>query len=248
MSIRSMLLPLIVLCLCAGACQEAKKEEAPVEKPIAGVVDLARVTTECEAGKAARTFLAGIQTDFSGQIEALQKSLGEDTGSEGAMQVFQALYTSLQNRLQQEDQAAGEKLINGIFKAAEAVRAEQGLKFILRSDMVIAAEKSIDVTDLVLAAVNKSIIEFKPVTGDPRTDEPTAAALKAMQEAKAKAAAEPAAPEAAPAESAATEAPAAAPEAAPAPAEPETAVPAPAEVPAADNAPEAAPAPDGAGR
>ncbi len=238
MTIRNMLLPLLALCLMAGACQDTKK----VETPVAGVLDLGRVTTSCEAGKAAHAFMEGIQKAYSEQIVAFQQNLGEDENNPLAMQAFETLYSSLQSRLQQEDQAATEKLLSGIMKAAETVRQEKGLKFILRSDMAIAFEKELDVTDLVVAALNRTPIEFTPVTGDPKTDEATAAALKTMQEAKAKAAE--AAPEAAPAPAETPAAPEAAAAPAETPAAPEAA-PAPAETPAA---PEAAPAPAEAGK
>ncbi len=237
MSIRKLLLPLFALCLLQGACKE---NTAPPQE--IGVVDLSRVVQISEPGKAFQNFLSELQKAYAEQLASAQNKLVDDPENEEVLSGLQLLYSSLQGRMQQEEQNASRIMQDSVMKTVAEVRSQNKLKIVFFAEQVVDMDASVDITDKVIEAINKVNVEFKPITGDPNTDttatpEAAPATPETAASEAAPAAPETAAPEATPAtpETAASEA---------APVAPETATPeaAPAapEMAAPETAPEAA--------
>lgn len=156
---RLLVLPLLALCLVLGACgDEGKKDIA--------VVDVARIARDSEPGKAMNAFLESIQTDFNDRLVAQQQVYQQNTEDAVARQTLETMFVSMQQRLQTEEQNATSILLERILQTINAFREGKGYSVILRNDVVLSHDKVVDVTDQVLAEVNKIVIEYKPVTTD----------------------------------------------------------------------------------
>ncbi len=162
MSTGKILLPLLALCLLQGACQQDQKS---VQNEIA-VVDLGRVISDSEPGKAAQAFVADLQKSYNDQLVAAQGKLQENAKDEKALQDFQVLFGSLQQRFQQEEAAATNTLLEKLIKTVADVRQQKGYKVIVRSEAVIAQDKGLDVTNEVMDAFNKVTIDFKAAAAE----------------------------------------------------------------------------------
>lgn len=162
MSTGKILLPLLALCLLQGACQQDQKS---VQNEIA-VVDLGRVISDSEPGKAAQAYVADLQKSYNDQLVAAQGKLQENAKDEKALQDFQVLFGSLQQRFQQEEAAATNTLLEKLIKTVADVRQQKGYKVIVRSEAVIAQDKGLDVTNEVMDAFNKVTIDFKAAAAE----------------------------------------------------------------------------------
>ena len=162
MSAAKILLPLLALCLLQGACQQDQKS---VQNEIA-VVDLGRVISDSEPGKAAQAFVADLQKSYNDKLVAAQGKLQKDPKDEKALQEFQALFGDLQQRFQQEEAAATNTLLERLIKTVSEVRSQKGYKVIVRSEAVIAQDKGLDVTSEVMDAFNKVTIDFKAAAAE----------------------------------------------------------------------------------
>ncbi len=165
---RLLVLPLLAFCLVLGACgDEGKKDVA--------VVDVARIARESEPGKALNAFLESIQQDFNQRLMAQQEVYQQNTEDAAARQTLETMFMSMQQRLQTEEENATSILLERILQTINTFRESRGYSVILRNDVVLSHDKTVDVTDQVLAEVNKIVIEYKPVTADqPGVDIPAA--------------------------------------------------------------------------
>ncbi len=156
------LLPLLALCFLQGACQQDQKS---VQNEIA-VVDLGRIISDSEPGKAAQAYVADLQKSYNDQLVAAQGKLQENSKDEKALQEFQVLFGNLQQRFQQEEAAATNTLLEKLIQTVADVRQQKGYKVIVRSEAVIAQDKGLDVTGEVMDAFNKVTIDFKAATAE----------------------------------------------------------------------------------
>lgn len=162
MQIRLLALPVLVLSLLLGACQNPFSGSSPK----VGVVDLSRLVTDSNPGKAARTFLENMQKDFNDRLTSLSKQAQDNQKDEKAAQQLQSTYMNLQQRMQAEEQNVNNALLEHVLSVIKKYREQNGLTVILRSEAALDYDKSLDVTEQLLAEVNKQNIEFKPVTHD----------------------------------------------------------------------------------
>lgn len=157
MSTAKMLLPLLALCLMLGACQQDQKS---AQNDLV-VVDLGRVIAESEPGKAAQAYIGDLQKGYNDQLVAAQEKLKKDSKDEKALQELQMLYGNMQQRFQQEEGAVTNALLERLLSTVQEVRQQKGYKLIVRSEAVVAQDKSLDVTSEVMDAFNKVTIDFK---------------------------------------------------------------------------------------
>ena len=179
---RKFILPLLLLSLLLGACQEQASQSDSI-----AVVDVQRLVSESEPGKAAQAFLEGMQKDFNDRLTAMQGKINPEKPDQAAAQALQMAYLSLQQRMQAEEQNVQNTLIEHVLRIVRAYRDKKGYKAILRSEAAIAYDKAIDVTSVLLDEVNLQKIDFKPVTKDApeKTEAPKAEAPKAEEAANA---------------------------------------------------------------
>ena len=214
MRTRFIVLPLLAALLLLGACQDNKPA------PTFGVVDMGRLATDSEPGKAAAKFFDDLQAQTASKLQELQKKAEENPDDTSINQLMQAVYVGGQQRLQREAENVNTVLLGSIIDAVKQYRAKSGLDAVLRVEAVLDSSAAVDVTSGVLDILNQAKVTFTPVTEEPNYEDLIL----------------PAAPEAAPEApaDAAPEAPAEAAPAAPAEAAPEAPAPAAPEAPAAN--------------
>ena len=162
MRIRFVALPLLLLfALAVAGCQES----AP-GKPAVAVVDMSRLLTESEPGKAGMTFLEGLQSDMQNKLNALQERLEKNDKDEDAQRELQMSYMTFQTRMGKEQQNVAGQLYDMLQKVLGEYRTAHGYQVIISREVVASFDASVDVTDAVLAEANKQKMTFIPLEQD----------------------------------------------------------------------------------
>ena len=205
MRIRFLVLSLLVLCLAVSGCQQTQEPAVKV-----GVVDMNRLLRDSEPGKEASRFLEGMQKEIQQQIDDVQARLGKDPENEALQRELQAIYMGGQQRINAEQQNVVSQLLDLTQCLVNNYRKANGLSVVLGTDVAVAYDPALDVTNALLDEMNKQKVNFVSVS-NPQPEAPAAAEApaKAAQDAKAAekpaekpapAAEKPAAEKAAPAE------------------------------------------------
>lgn len=158
MQIRLVLPLVLVLSLGLLACQQADNS-----RPGIAVVDMARVMRDSEPGKAGVKFLEGLQADMQKKLNEIQKRLETKPDDATAQKELQTTYITAQQRMQAEQQNVINVLYDAMQRVANAYRTEKGYDVILSTESVTSFDAKVDVTNAILAAMNKQKIEFKPM-------------------------------------------------------------------------------------
>mgnify|MGYP000705410446 CR=1 FL=1 len=205
MRIRFLVLSLLVLCLAVSGWQQTQEPAVKV-----GVVDMNRLLRDSEPGKEASRFLEGMQKEIQQQIDDVQARLGKDPENENLQRELQAIYMGGQQRINAEQQNVVSQLLDLTQRLVNNYRKANGLSVVLGTDVAVAYDPALDVTNALLDEMNKQKVNFVSVS-NPQPEAPAAAEApaKAAQDAKAAekpaekpapAAEKPAAEKAAPAE------------------------------------------------
>lgn len=205
MRIRFLVLSLLVLCLAVSGCQQTQEPAVKV-----GVVDMNRLLRDSEPGKEASRFLEGMQKEIQQQIDDVQARLGKDPENEALQRELQAIYMGGQQRINAEQQNVVSQLLDLTQRLVNNYRKANGLSVVLGTDVAVAYDPALDVTNALLDEMNKQKVNFVSVS-NPQPEAPATAEApaKAAQDTKAAekpaekpapAAEKPAAEKAAPAE------------------------------------------------
>ena len=178
MRIRFVALPLLLLfALAVAGCQQTEPA-----KPVVAVVDMSRLLTESEPGKAGMAFLEGLQSDMQNKLNAIQERLEKNDKDEEAQRELQMSYMTFQTRMGKEQQNVAGQLYDMLQKVLGKYRAAHGYQVIISREVVASFDAAVDVTDAVLAEVNKQKMTFIPLEQDdaaPAAGKPAASADKA---------------------------------------------------------------------
>lgn len=223
MPIRLLILSLLVLCLAVSGCQQTQEPAVKV-----GVVDMNRLLRDSEPGKEASRFLEGMQKEIQQQIDDVQARLGKDPENEALQRELQAIYMGGQQRINAEQQNVVSQLLDLTQRLVNNYRKANGLSVVLGTDVAVAYDPALDVTNALLDEMNKQKVNFVSVS-NPQPEAPAAADAPAAQDAKAAEAPAPAAQDAKAAEKPAAKPAPAAEQAAPAAEKPAAAKAAPSE-------------------
>lgn len=223
MPIRLLILSLLVLCLAVSGCQQTQEPAVKV-----GVVDMNRLLRDSEPGKEASRFLEGMQKEIQQQIDDVQARLGKDPENENLQRELQAIYMGGQQRINAEQQNVVSQLLDLTQRLVNNYRKANGLSVVLGTDVAMAYDPALDVTNALLDEMNKQKVNFVSVS-NPQPEAPAAADAPAAQDAKAAEAPAPAAQDAKAAEKPAAKPAPAAEQAAPAAEKPAAAKAAPSE-------------------
>ena len=223
MPIRLLILSLLVLCLAVSGCQQTQEPAVKV-----GVVDMNRLLRDSEPGKEASRFLEGMQKEIQQQIDDVQARLGKDPENENLQRELQAIYMGGQQRINAEQQNVVSQLLDLTQRLVNNYRKANGLSVVLGTDVAVAYDPALDVTNALLDEMNKQKVNFVSVS-NPQPEAPAAADATAAQDAKAAEAPAPAAQDAKAAEKPAAKPAPAAEQAAPAAEKPAAAKAAPSE-------------------
>ena len=190
MPIRLLILSLLVLCLAVSGCQQTQEPAVKV-----GVVDMNRLLRDSEPGKEASRFLEGMQKEIQQQIDDVQARLGKDPENENLQRELQAIYMGGQQRINAEQQNVVSQLLDLTQRLVNNYRKANGLSVVLGTDMAVAYDPALDVTNALLDEMNKQKVNFVSVS-NPQPEAPAAADAPAAQDAKAAEAPAPAAQDA----------------------------------------------------
>lgn len=159
------LIPLVLLCCCLlPACQQSEGKDSA---PALAIVDMARVMRDSEPGKAGVQFLETMQAAMQKELDAIQQKLEKDSANEALQQELQQVLMTSQQRIQAEQQNVVTILYDTTQRVINNYREQQGLALILAAEAAAAYSTSADVTNAIIAALNKQNISFKPVTEAP---------------------------------------------------------------------------------
>lgn len=178
-------LPLILL---MGFFIVACEAQGQSSKTSIAIVDMARVMRDSTPGKEGVKFLESRQTALQGQLDAIQGKLEKNPEDEKAMQELQRVYAVSQQRMQAEQQNVVNILFDTIQRILNDYCAREGYDVILGSEAAAAFNQKIDITDAVIAEVDKQKVEFKPLPEAriPQNDEAkTGDTIKKQDDAKA---------------------------------------------------------------
>ena len=181
MRIRFLVLSLLVLCLAVSGCQQTQEPAVKV-----GVVDMNRLLRDSEPGKEASRFLEGMQKEIQQQIDDVQARLGKDPENENLQRELQAIYMGGQQRINAEQQNVVSQLLDLTQRLVNNYRKANGLSVVLGTDVAVAYDPALDVTNALLDEMNKQKVNFVSVS-NPQPEAPAAAETPAA-EAPAKAA------------------------------------------------------------
>lgn len=193
MRIRLLVLSLLVLCLAVSGCQQPQEPAVKV-----AVVDMNRLLRDSEPGKEASRFLEGMQKEIQQQIDDVQARLGKDPENEALQRELQAIYMGGQQRINAEQQNVVSQLLDLTQRLVNNYRKANGLSVVLGSDVAVAYDPALDVTNALLDEMNKQKVNFVSVS-NPQPAVPAAADAPAAEPAEAPAEAKAPAQEAQPA-------------------------------------------------
>ncbi|WP_300718590.1 OmpH family outer membrane protein [uncultured Desulfovibrio sp.] len=185
MRIRLLVLSLLVLCLAVSGCQQPQEPAVKV-----AVVDMNRLLRDSEPGKEASRFLEGMQKEIQQQIDDVQARLGKDPENEALQRELQAIYMGGQQRINAEQQNVVSQLLDLTQRLVNNYRKANGLSVVLGSDVAVAYDPALDVTNALLDEMNKQKVNFVSVSNPQpavpaAADAPAAAPAEAPAEAKA---------------------------------------------------------------
>lgn len=179
MRIRFLVLSLLVLCLAVSGCQQTQEPAVKV-----GVVDMNRLLRDSEPGKEASRFLEGMQKEIQQQIDDVQARLGKDPENEALQRELQAIYMGGQQRINAEQQNVVSQLLDLTQRLVNNYRKANGLSVVLGTDVAVAYDPALDVTNALLDEMNKQKVNFVSVS-NPQPEAPAAEAPAAEAPAKA---------------------------------------------------------------
>lgn len=145
----------LALCLGSAGCDNH-------DSPKIGVVDLNRLMAESAPGKAGLQFIESQQKELQARLDAIQDRIEKNPNDEAAMQELQAVYAASQQKIQTEGQAVVTRLLESIQKTVDAFRKDNGYSMLIRKEALDSVEPSLDVTEAIMAQVNKLDLNFAP--------------------------------------------------------------------------------------
>lgn len=155
------ILPLLVLLgLTLLACQEQSGQSS---QPKIAVVDMARLLRDSVPGKDGVKFIEGLQSKMQTDLDAIQDKIEKNPQDEAAMRDLQRVYATSQQRMQAEGQNVVNILMDTVQRVLNAYRASKDYDVIIGADATATFNPAIDVTNEVMAEVDKQKIEFKPL-------------------------------------------------------------------------------------
>ena len=181
MPIRLLILSLLVLCLAVSGCQQTQEPAVKV-----GVVDMNRLLRDSEPGKeASRSDIAqfstpAFQKEIQQQIDDVQARLGKDPENENLQRELQAIYMGGQQRINAEQQNVVSQLLDLTQRLVNNYRKANGLSVVLGTDVAVAYDPALDVTNALLDEMNKQKVNFVSVS-NPQPEAPAAADAPAAE-------------------------------------------------------------------
>ena len=125
-----------------------------------------------------------MQKEIQQQIDDVQARLGKDPENENLQRELQAIYMGGQQRINAEQQNVVSQLLDLTQRLVNNYRKANGLSVVLGTDVAVAYDPALDVTNALLDEMNKQKVNFVSVS-NPQPEAPAAADAPAAQDAKA---------------------------------------------------------------
>ena len=143
-----------------------------------GVVNPTRLFQDSVSGKAGIDHLKGMESAMQEQLVAAQSALEKAPSDEGLRARFQQIFVGYQQIVSTEQQKVVESVNTQIQKALDAYREQKRMVVIMNTESVLTYAPAADVTDAIIAEMNKEPVTFTPVKLDPLDVTPTPPATK----------------------------------------------------------------------
>lgn len=162
----------LALCGLLVACNESGSQGGFK----VGVVDLNKLMRDSAPGKAGIKFIEAQQTKLQNELDAIQDNLEKNPTDEEAMQRLQKVYATSQQQIQAAGQNVVGALFDGIQEVLNSYREKNGYAMLIRAEALDSFDPALDVTNAVLAEVDKLKIDFKALQAEPAKDDGEAGA------------------------------------------------------------------------
>ncbi len=151
--------------LLAAGCD---RQEASVK---IGIVDEAAAFKDNKMAKDAMAYLQELGAPMQAEAEAAYKAMQDDQ-NEDTVAAYKLAMGKLQNTMNGEQQRIVALVDAKFNEVLEAYRAEKGLTVILSKQAVISASNAVDITDDIVAALDKVSIDFTPPAEPEKAEAP----------------------------------------------------------------------------
>ena len=157
------ILPLVLACIfLVTACEQQGNSIA--------VADLQRVMRDCDAGKKGVDKLNAMAREAEEKLKPLQEKLDKKPDDADLQAQFQQMLMPMQQRMQSEQQNMMNQLVDATLRVVNKYREQKGYALILPADVAFSNDPKLDITNELIAEVNKENIEFTPLP-DPKQPE-----------------------------------------------------------------------------
>ncbi|WP_320169443.1 OmpH family outer membrane protein [Maridesulfovibrio sp.] len=146
----------LMIAIFVAGCQQQASSEAKI-----GFVDTNRVFKECKAGAEGMAYLQQAGEEFKAKFTEMQKTLAGNQTEENTRK-FQEALGEYQTKMGAEQNRIVEALQNGFTKAVDEFRTANGYSAILSVETAVSYDKSADISDKIIEALNKMDIKIKP--------------------------------------------------------------------------------------
>lgn len=130
-----------------------------------GVVDMNVLMKDSVPGKSAQKFIEAQENELQAAFESIQQKLEKNPDNEKVLQEMQQVYAASQQKIQTIGQNVVAKLFDGIQGSLQNFRQKNGYAYLLRAEALEVFDPSLDVTQAVLAEVNRLNLDFSDATG-----------------------------------------------------------------------------------
>ncbi len=128
------------------------------------VVDPSRLFQDSGPGKAGFEHLSRIESAMQAQLEIARKLMEKSPNDEALRERFQKIFLGYQQIVGAEQQKVVERINEVMQKALDDCRARKGYTVILSTEGLLSHDPKADVTNEVLAEMNRVEVTFEPVT------------------------------------------------------------------------------------
>ena len=125
--------------------------------PTVAVVNAAQVYTECESGKQAREYLEKIAEEMQNDLLELQAAAERAPVAQrqAAIEKLQTTSLEYQQRIRLEEQQILNKISEDYQTAVDEYRKANNIDVILRAEVIVSTSERADITEAIIAAMNK---------------------------------------------------------------------------------------------
>lgn len=145
--------------------------------PKIGVVDYNAVYQRSDAVTEAKAYMQKKAEDLRAQVSDIQKKVEADNSEEN-QKAFQQAVAAFQSEMGKENQRLEELLTTAVTDVVEKFRKDNGYAVLLRKDSVASYDEAADVTEQVVAELNKQKIDIAPMMESAPAEQPAAEPAK----------------------------------------------------------------------